>query len=301
MFSDQLLKKYPKLNLVTKVHDGFFQVNQFPTQNEVNDHYHNKYYQNNSGNYQQSYSKEEIEYHINFGKRFEAWVPEDITEKTMLDVGCGEGFCMNQFLKSGYTVRGLDFSKDGMERHNKHLTEFTTFGDVYQLLDEMIESGELFSVVVLKHVLEHVLDPKKLLNRLKSIVSPNGIVIVVVPNDFSNLQMKLLEEETITPFWISPPEHLSYWNHNGLRRFVNENGWNVVNYTSDYPIDFDLLVNHTNYNQTPKVGKCSHLKRVRVTNLLCNESPKKCNDYFKTLSEMGFGRELIYFIRPNQI
>ena len=300
MSFEQLIKKYQKLNLVTKIYDGFFQVKNFPTQDEVSKYYYKKYYQTNAGNYQQSYSEEEIEYHENFGKRFDAWIPEDAVaeKKTMLDVGCGEGFCMKHFHNTGYTVRGIDFSNNGMQRHNNQLMKFTTFGDIYQLLNKMIDSEQNFSVVILKHVLEHVLDPKKLLLRLKSIVSPNGIVILVVPNDFSNLQMKLLEEEKITPFWISPPEHLSYWNNNGLNRFLNENGWNVVNYTSDYPIDFDLLVEHTNYNQNPIVGKFSHLKRVRVTNLLCSESPQKCNDYFKILSKIGFGRELIYYIRP---
>ena len=289
-----------KLALVTKVYDGFFQVKNFPTQEEVSEHYHNKYYQTNAGNYQQAYSAEEVEYYINFGKRFEAWVPEDAVaeKKTMLDVGCGEGFCMEHFRKVGYSVRGLDFSKDGMERHNKHLTQFTTFGDVYQLLDEMIDSGEKFSVIVLKHVLEHVLDPANLLQRLKRLVSPNGVVILLVPNDFSDLQMKLVEEQKVTPFWIAPPEHLSYWNHDGLNRFLNENCWNVVNYTGDYPIDFDLMVKHTNYNQNPNVGKFSHLRRVRVTNLLCNKSPKECNEYYKSLLQMGLGRELIYYIRP---
>ena len=176
-----------------------------------------------------------------------------------------------------------------MERHNKHLTEYTKFGDVYGLLDKAIESKKKFSVVILKHVLEHVLDPKDLLGRLKALVSENCVLIVVVPNDFSALQLKLLNEKKITPFWINPIEHLSYWARDGLERFVDENGYNVLNYTSDYPVDFDLLVKHTNYNRNKTVGRYSHLKRVRVTNLLCKQSAAECNEYYHSLAKMGMG------------
>jgi 2-polyprenyl-3-methyl-5-hydroxy-6-metoxy-1,4-benzoquinol methylase len=298
--AEQKLETERKMGLCKKKYDGFYQIASMPTQEEVSKHYAEKYYQSNAGHYQSSYTEEELEYHINFGKRFEAWVPDEALKdgKTVLDVGCGEGFCMEHFRKIGYEVTGLDFSREGMEMHNKHLTEHTRFGDVYELLNETIESGKTFSVIILKHVLEHVLDPEGLLQRLKKLVSPNGVIIILVPNDFSSLQLKLVEEEKVTPFWIAPPEHLSYWTREGLERFVDENGYKVLKYTSDYPIDFDLVVEHTNYNRNGAVGKFSHLKRVRVTNLLCEQSAAECNEHYRSLAKMGMGRELIFYLQP---
>jgi hypothetical protein len=66
---------------------------------------------------------------------------------------------------------------------------------------------------------------------------------------------------------------------------------------SDYPIDFDLFEDHTNYIKN-KVGKYSHLKRVRVENFMCNISINKTNNYYKELCELGCGREILIFLQP---
>ena len=99
-----------KMGLCKKIYDGFYQIAEMPTEEEVANHYREKYYQSNAAQYQSSYSQEEVEYHINQGKRYKAWIPEEALQdgKTVLDVGCGEGFCMEYFRNAGYSVTSLE-------------------------------------------------------------------------------------------------------------------------------------------------------------------------------------------------
>ena len=270
---------------------GFYEVVQKPTQEELNRFYAIKYYQDEKyGSYAKSYTDEEKKYISNLALRFEDLVP-DITEKTVLDVCCGEGFQMKVFKDKGYSVRGLDFSADGVSTHNPSLVEHFIQGDVFANLANMKEQ---FGCIILKHALEHVLDPEVLLTELRNKLTPNGVIIVVVPNDFSTIQEHCLENGMIEyAKWIAPPEHLSYFSFDSLAKFATHLGYKVTNYSATFPIDFDLLSEHTNYINNSSVGKHSHLKRTRTDNLLCDISIHKTNLYYKRLCEMGLGRDII--------
>jgi 2-polyprenyl-3-methyl-5-hydroxy-6-metoxy-1,4-benzoquinol methylase len=291
MSSKTEMSKNPIHELKKNVY-GFYEVDPKPTQEQLNIFYANKYYQDGKfGSYGKSYSNEEIKYITNLALRFEDLVPDNMTEKTVLDVCCGEGFQMKVFKEKGYSVRGLDFSTDGISTHNPSLVEHFTQGDVFANLNSITEQ---FGCIILKHALEHVLDPEVLLTELQKKLTPNGVVIVVVPNDFSTIQKHCLENGMIEyAKWIAPPEHLSYFSFDSLAKFATHLGYNVTDYSATFPIDFDLLTEHTNYINDSSVGKYSHLKRLRTDNLLCDISIHKTNIYYKKLCEMGLGRDII--------
>ena len=89
----------------------------------------------------------------------------------MLDVGCGEGFGMNAFVQNGWFVHGIDFSEAGIESKNPQMRPFLSVGDITELLHKQIKSGFKYDCVLLVNVLEHVLEPVKLMNDIKRILS----------------------------------------------------------------------------------------------------------------------------------
>ena len=98
----------------------------------------------------------------------------------------------------------------------------------------------------------------------------------------------LLKENFINEMnWIAPPAHLSYFTLETLSNLVEQSGYSIHNYYAEYPIDFDLLVDNTNYVKDKSVGKYSHLKRLRVDNFLCSQSISKTNEYYKKLAELN--------------
>ena len=57
-----------------------------------------------------------------------------IDEKTLFDIGCGEGFFMKEMEKLGWKVQGCDFSNEGIKNQNPYLISKVEFGDIYEIL-----------------------------------------------------------------------------------------------------------------------------------------------------------------------
>ncbi len=290
------------LELIRKNRFGFYELAQKPSPEDLSDYYRNKYYQQDGGCYEKSYSAEEVQYINNKLEQkyalLSALLSGDKKELSFLDVGAGEGWALRFFKGKGWRCTGLDYSRFGCEAHNPDLLADLIVGNIYQELDALREQKSQFDVILLDNVLEHVLDPLALLTSLHALMRPAGVLIVEVPNDCSVLQQHLLEQGYIsTPFWIAVPDHISYFNHQGLAALGESAGWTVMDMLGDFPIDFHLFNPATNYVENKAAGKPCHRTRVAVENLLHGISPDKTNDLYRALAGLGLGRQIIGFFQ----
>lgn len=196
-------------NRLSRNHLGFLEVIEKPTSVELQAHYANHYFQKQSSStYKASYAPDELSRIRERAelRRIAATRLTGVDTSSMLDVGCGEGWVLGAFFDAGWVARGIDFSEYGVASQNPRLRDLVTVGDVYEILDGIIQEGQRFGVVNLDHVLEHVLDPIALLRRLHSIVMPGGLLIVSVPNDGNALHEELFTAGKIERrWWIAPP------------------------------------------------------------------------------------------------
>lgn len=170
---------------------------------------------------------------------------------------------------------------------------FFKSGDIDFLLNSFKRT---FDVITMTNVLEHVLSPESIIEKCIKLLSRNGVLVITVPNDFSYLQKKLLLENKISqPFWVSPPEHLSYFTKESLTNLMEAYNLKESYHIGDYPIDFELLVEESNYINHPDLGKVAHKKRIAVTNLMAEISIERLARYYKSLGDMGFGRDITGF------
>ena len=54
------------------------------------------------------------------------------------------------------------------------------------IVNDLIFPDKVFDVIILKNVLEHVIDPVLILNRIKEMMHESSILAIRVPNDVDN-------------------------------------------------------------------------------------------------------------------
>lgn len=283
--------------MVIKNKYGFFELAGKPSLAELSDYYSRKYYQEGKGSYQTTYSPAELEYAnnkiIQKHHAFKALL-DNRKELSLLDVGCGEGFCLKYFKDLGWRVKGCDFSEYGVRTQNPDCVDDVLVGDIYKHIKNLIDTGEKFDVVWLDNILEHVLDPLQLLKWCKELSAEGGALIVEVPNDFSLLQNYLYEKKLIAKqFWLAIPDHISYFNRSGLENIAEEAGWKGFRFLADFPIDFNLANKNANYVADRSKGKAAHEQRVILDGLFHSVSVDGTNRLYEALADLGMGRQLI--------
>lgn len=281
---------------------GFWQVRDIPTADELSAYYAERYYQQEKSNYRRSYPPDELDWmRIKLVQKHAA-VTSLIGPRTgsMLDVGCGEGFAMAFFRNEGWTVSGMDYSDEGLRTMNPDLHPFLRTGDVFQLLDEAIASGQRYDLVWLGNVLEHVTDPIGLLNALNKLVARDGLLVVTVPNDGTRLHEQLFESAQIPErFWIAIPDHISYFDAQSLRSATEACGWSCARLISDFPIDWFLTHPGSNYVADRSQGPAAHRARIALDRLMGDSDPDTVNAFYEHMAAMGLGRQITAYLRPN--
>jgi len=132
--------------------------------------------------------------------------------ESVLDIGCGAGFLLDEFGKYFRISTGIEpstnlalYAKDkfNLEIYNKYLKE----GLFHSLYNK-------FDVIILSHVIEHVNNPKVFLELVGKFLKKNGILYV---------GLSKLEGNKYT--FLTPPEHLFVFSKKSLHIVINRLGW----------------------------------------------------------------------------
>jgi 2-polyprenyl-3-methyl-5-hydroxy-6-metoxy-1,4-benzoquinol methylase len=281
---------------------GFCELAEKPSAKALADYYAKAYYQNESGNYRKDYTPLELEVIglriVQRAERIRALIGTE-APGSMLDVGCGEGFVISHFHKLGWKVAGIDFSRAGVKQMNPDCEQFVEQGDVFQLLDSKITTGETYNLVWLGNVLEHVLDPVGLLRSLRSLVTVDGLLVVTVPNDGNAYHEALITNGDISSqFWVAIPDHISYFTADSLRKTADVTGWECLELQADFPIDLFLAHPGSNYVADRSKGGAAHKARLQLEYLIGLAGSEAANRFYKSLAGVGLGRNITAFLRP---
>jgi 2-polyprenyl-3-methyl-5-hydroxy-6-metoxy-1,4-benzoquinol methylase len=292
-------RKRPRL---VKTKWGFYQYEPKPSEAELEKYYAKKYFQEGHGGYDISYTKEELEWY-----KLKSWLIYREVEKlislkkgSLIDIGCGEGWLLNEFYSHGWSVIGMDFGRYAIEKYHPHLLAFFQQGNIYKLMKQKIKEGKKFDVIFLGNVIEHVINPVGLLNDIRPIMHKHSVLIMVVPNDFSPLQKHLIDKKYITKkWWLAYPDHLSYFNKQSMSNLVQDLGFQIKMIVAENPIDLNILNDNSNYISDASKGKNIHRFRVRTDNFLASVDREKTLCLYEILGSMGIGRGLIYYCQRN--
>lgn len=286
---------------------GYWEIEKKPTPEELQEYYADKYYQEAKGSYELEYSSDEVSYFT--AKIEQRWAvlqrylaTSSSGPPRILDVGCGEGYVLAFFRAQGWSIKGLDFSSAGVSANNAACLDALVTGDLFALLETEIETGETYQVVWLQNVLEHVLDPLALLVSLRRVIAPGGVAVVTVPNDCSVIQRAALSSRYIdNAFWVTPPDHLAYFDHESLANTASHAGWQCMEMLGDFPVDWFLFHPGSNYVRDRSAGKAAHRARVQIENLIHAQSIDDVIRFWAAAAKIGMGRDITAILRPVEV
>ena len=191
-----------------------------------------------------NYSKSEIEH---FNKHAYIWWDEEgslktlhqinpirlkwinshtaLNNKIVLDVGCGGGILSESMAKCGAKVLGIDMADEAIEVAKLHALDSGVHIDYQSTAIESIADNQsytkAFDIVTCLEMLEHVPNPKSIVESCSKLVKPNGLVFFSTLN--RNLKtyltailaaeyiLKMLPKGTHTYNKCIKPSELSIW------------------------------------------------------------------------------------------
>ena len=101
---------------------------------------------------------------------------------SVLDIGCGKGHSLEYIAKErpGVVSAGIEMSSDAIAHLRNGVGAEVLSTDVDA--DWHIGHAGRFDLVILRHVLEHFLDPVAALTKIRSVLSANGRIYIAVPD-----------------------------------------------------------------------------------------------------------------------
>jgi 2-polyprenyl-3-methyl-5-hydroxy-6-metoxy-1,4-benzoquinol methylase len=143
------------------------------------------------------------------------WVPNG----RLLDVGCGNGRFLRTMAELGWEVEGIEPDVRTAEIARAH-----TRSPIHARLEDAGFAAETFDVIVMNHVLEHVPDPRTVLEECHRIIRTGGVLGLALPNP------QALGHRVFGSHWsaLEPPRHLVFFSPEKLADLVRVAGFSIA-------------------------------------------------------------------------
>lgn len=150
----------------------------------------------------------------------------------VFEVGGSDGYTLHRFRDTGWVVLGCDPSPAAVRiaRELWGIDQRVSF-----IEDYTFSVGEVYDLIVITHVLEHIYDPVEALVRCREGLSANGLVLVEVP--------VLCEPSKLPPGYLTF-EHVNYFTKASIKNTLAKAGFHIageieVDFNTNIEVDFN--------------------------------------------------------------
>lgn len=272
---------------------GFWQLANMPSPAELAAYYREKYFSKKDGSTHYAYEYDSRDLAHKRIAPHETARTFNLPPGRLLEVGVGEGFALAHFHRLGWDVTGIDFDSQTVKAFHPEVAGKVREGDALSFLDECIERGERYDAVICSHVLEHVLNPTGLLDRIHGILSKDGAIRISLPNDGSWIQNLIVDKSYAdSEYWVVEPDHINYFNVTSLRKTLAAHGFEIVDLLAEFPVDVFLMNRASNYWKHKERGRDAHWARVEFELALFDRGIDDLMAFRRTCANIGIGRAL---------
>lgn len=273
---------------------GFKHIIPIPAEEELEHAYQHDYYTQEKPLYIERYKEDLDWWNMVYAQRYailEQYLPAE--RRRLLDIGSGPGFFLLNGQERGWQVKGVEPSVQAAE-HSRSLGL-----DVENVFFSEHTAPPLgrFDAINMGEVLEHIPDPAALLSLVNGQLNDNGMVCIIVPNDFNPFQTVLRDHLGFKPWWVAPPHHINYFDFDSLSNLLKRCGFEVVHKEATFPIDMFLLMGD-NYIGNDELGRVCHTKRMSFEKAM-NRSGlgNVLAGLYAAFASQGVGREVVMYAK----
>lgn len=209
---------------------GFVYLAERPSETELAGMYSRSYYEDGDVGYRGYVSIFE-KYHDTFMRIFRRRHRDLIKRasgRRLLEVGCAYGFLLDFLRSKDWEVTGIEISplSSAYARDQLHLNVHTGSVKSVNL------PPESFDVILLLDVLEHLHRPYDTLRHIRSLLAPDGILVVQCPWELfhwekvAEARFKRIKPGTIKPDAV--PAHLYFFQPSSLEGILRKAGFRII-------------------------------------------------------------------------
>ena len=268
---------------------GFKHIFPIPDQCEL-DKFYEKQYRKVDSNYFKK-TEEDLKWLLMNYKRYYELFEElcDVNSKKLLEIGSGSGHFLKYGKERNWDVIGFEPSMMSYE-YSKNLDINVINGNFN--VEEAKKHGK-YDVVFMRNVIEHISQPITMIEDIKTILKPNGLLFIVSPNDYNPLQDILKNKLGFDSYWIAK-EHINYFNFESMKDLLQKLDLNIIKTSATFPMEFFLLSGE-NYVSDQVLGrKCHNIRKMFETSL---DDTNLLDSFYKFIADKEIGRQFIIIAR----
>lgn len=150
-------------------------------------------------------------------QKFLSFLPQTKSQGKLLDVGCAFGYFVELAVQYGYDAYGFDPSSFAVKKAcalvgKKRIQEGT--------IQDVEYSKAKFDIITMFDVFEHLKNPLEDMRKLRSLLKPDGIILIAT-GDTNSFAAKIMKRRWT--FFI-PPQHIFFFNRKNVTTLLRMAG-----------------------------------------------------------------------------
>jgi len=168
--------------------------------------------------------------------------PAAVAGRRFLDIGCGSGASVKGAVDLGWQATGIDIDPQLVAHGRKQLG--------VDLRCDLITRADLaegsYDFIKLRDVIEHFPNPLEVLFRIRELLAPDGVFLVVTPNEggiATRARLALRRPRRLVAT-VPPPHHLHSFTPASLERILRRAGFRPVRTFTASPTNWRYVTSH---------------------------------------------------------
>ncbi|MDP5097523.1 MAG: class I SAM-dependent methyltransferase [Flavobacterium sp.] len=178
-----------------------------------------------------NYEEKDKRYYSNVRLDLINLINRDNRELKILEIGAAYGETLFYLKENRIAseVVGVDLFEDLNNKENYKKIDRFIFGNIEQI--DLVEYYDYFDIILLPDVLEHLLEPKPVLNKIKKYLKKDGKIIVSMPNirHYSALIKIFIKGDfRYEESGIFDYTHLRFYCRKNIKELLETSGYKVI-------------------------------------------------------------------------